>query len=214
MFKASYPFSGNLDRNPNKKSYYNTSSDTKDSYRFPLNLFMVFEHVSPVIWASSEDTKLDYFVVVPSKLVRNLSLYFKKSVMGNLSYVTDLTIAGGSTSLALGAFSLNNLSSVAILSIYSYHSRLRMHFVSSLRRGDSEFSVDSSYKNCNWLEREAGEMYGINYIMKGDSRRLLLNYFDLNSPMQKGAGVSSNYEVYYDFQDRQVQYAKSNRVEL
>ena len=75
-------------------------------------------------------------------------------------------------------------------------------------------SVDSIYKNTNWLERESCEMYGINTSQKGDARRLLLNYFDLNAPLRKNYNSSSNYEVYYDFTDRQVQYVTGARSEL
>ena len=57
-------------------------------------------------------------------------------------------------------------------------------------------------------------MYGTGLNGKLDSRRLLLNYYDLNAPFLKSSSSSSNYEVYYDFIDRQVNYIKGVRSEL
>lgn len=99
--------------------------------------------------------------------------------------------------------------------LYLYHSRVRLNIVTSLSTSDSDVrSLDSLYVNSNWLERESCEMYGVNLFSKGDSRRLLLNYFDLNAPMNKDTVSSNNYSLYYDFTDRQVQYTDGNRSEL
>lgn len=57
-------------------------------------------------------------------------------------------------------------------------------------------------------------MYGLSNYSKGDSRKLLLNYFDNNAPMRKSYNSSASYEVYYDFLDAQVQYISGIRSEI
>jgi len=141
-------------------------------------------------------------------------LYIKKHIFGNQSYVVDLTTYTPCNNLPNTMLSLSPDLNMNIMSLYLYHSRIRLHFVYTSSFNTVTKSIDSIYKNSNWLERESSEMYGASLYAKGDSRKLLLNYFDNNTPMKKSYNSLSSYEVYYDFLDCQVQYISGSRSEI
>lgn len=190
------------------------SKEVNERYKFPTSLFMVFEKMPVKVWSSDNDTKFDYYVYTNPKNIHNLFLYLKKHVFSNLSYVVDITFLN--TPNQTITHNISNLKDIlGIWSLYIYNTRIRLNVVSTLSISDSTLkSIDFVYPNANWLERECCEMYGTNLFNKGDSRRLLLNYFDLNSPMNKDVVTSNNYSVYYNFSDRQVNYTDGSRSEL
>ncbi len=126
----------------------------------------------------------------------------------------DLVTYSPCNNLPVNVVSSREGLNINILSLYLYHNRLRLHFVTPVDCNSPTKSIDSVYKNMNWLERESSEMYGLSNYAKGDSRKLLLNYFDNNAPMRKSYNSSSGYEVYYDFLDAQVQYMSGIRSEI
>lgn len=143
----------------------------------------------------------------------DLTLYLKKHVISNLSYCLDVTAFDNNNSnLNRLGYSQNNL--IYITSFYLYQTRIRLHLTTVIDKSSNLRSIDYIYKNANWMEREAIEMFGISIFNKSDGRRLLLNYFDSYNPLKKNFKSSSNYEVYYDFIDRQVNYVSGVRSEL
>jgi len=194
----------------------NLANDSNDKpwYRFPLGLFIVFNQLKLIVWTSKEDTKFDYYIAIPNQDLHSVILYIKKHVFGNQSYLVDLTTYSPCNNLPTALLNMSSDSNMNIMSLYLYHSRLRLHFVYSSTTNTVIKSIDAIYKNSNWLERESTEMYGVSLYSKGDSRKLLLNYFDNNTPMKKSYNSSSNYEVYYDFLDSQVQYISGTRSEI
>lgn len=190
------------------------SIESKPWYRFPLGLFLVFSNLKLIVWTSTEDTKFDYYVAVPNESIFDIVLYIKKHIFGNQSYILDLVTYAPCNNLPVNVISHKEGLYINIISIYLYHSRLRLHLVSPVNCNYPLKSLDSVYKNMNWLERESSEMYGLSNYSKGDSRKLLLNYFDNNAPMRKSYNSSASYEVYYDFLDAQVQYTSGIRSEI
>lgn len=57
-------------------------------------------------------------------------------------------------------------------------------------------------------------MYNTQRFNKIDSRKLLLNYCDSISPMLRLSNSKGNFEAYYDFKDRQVQFVNCLDIEL
>jgi NADH:ubiquinone oxidoreductase subunit C len=199
--------------NADKQDLNNNNND-KPWYRFPLGLFVVFNQLKLVVWTSKEDTKFDYYISIPNQDLYSVVLYIKKHVFGNQSYVVDLTTYSPCNNLPNSMIGASPDSTMNILSLYLYNSRIRLHFVYLLQPSSLIRSIDFIYKNMNWLERESIEMYGTSLHTKGDSRKLLLNYFDNNTPMKKSYNSLSSYEVYYDFLDAQVQYISGSRSEI
>ncbi len=57
-------------------------------------------------------------------------------------------------------------------------------------------------------------MYGIDIHNKIDSRKLLLNYCEVNTPMKKNLDSKGSYEVYFDFSENQLTYLNCLDIEL
>lgn len=57
-------------------------------------------------------------------------------------------------------------------------------------------------------------MYNVQRFNKTDSRKLLLNYCDSIAPMKRLTGSKGNYEMYYSFSDRQVQFINCVDIDL
>lgn len=206
-----------------KKSIFSTSiwnfsksesKEVNEKYRFPMNIFMVFEKIAVKAWTSDNDVKFDYYIYSNPNNIHSLFVYLKKHTFSNLSYLVDITFLNTPNSLMV--HTVSNLKDVmGVWTLYVYNSRVRLNIVSSIYQKNPKLrSIDSVYDNANWLERESCEMYGTNLSNKGDSRRLLLNYFDTNSPMNKDLVSSNNYSVLYSFLDRQINYTDGARSEL
>ena len=56
----------------------------------------------------------------------------------------------------------------------------------------------------NWMEREAAEMFGIKFLGKKDTRRLLLDYTTDANPLLKEYPVEGGGEYFYDALNSQV----------
>jgi len=97
--------------------------------------------------------------------------------------------------------------------LYNFTLKIKLILIISEKNKPIE-SADSVYANCNWLEREFCEMYNIQRFNKVDSRKLLLNYYDSMAPMKRVNSSRGNYEAYYNFGDRQVQFSSCVDVDL
>ena len=75
-------------------------------------------------------------------------------------------------------------------------------------------SVDKIYKSASWLERETGEMFGIQYTAKVDTRRLLLDYSKQENPLLKDYPCEGFNDVFYNFFEDQVVFNQTTVVEL
>jgi len=59
-------------------------------------------------------------------------------------------------------------------------------------------SLENLYAASAWLEREVGEMSGINFESKRDLRNLMLQYGDANAPFRKSYPSIGVKEIFYD----------------
>lgn len=94
-------------------------------------------------------------------------------------------------------------------SYYNYTTKLRFtfFFFYSLHKAIALKSIDTIYKNANWMEREISEMFAPIYINKIDNRMLLLDYSKDTHPMLKDFPTESWGELYYDFLDKTLYYS-------
>ena len=75
-------------------------------------------------------------------------------------------------------------------------------------------AIDKIYNNANWLERETSEMYGLNYKWKQDTRKLLLDYIKIESPLLKSFQCEGTQDIFYNLIDNQVVVVKNEVIEL
>jgi NADH:ubiquinone oxidoreductase subunit C len=57
-------------------------------------------------------------------------------------------------------------------------------------------------------------MYGLDFLNKSDSRKLLLDYSKIESPMLKDFSSEGVKDVFYDILDNQVTILNADTVEL
>lgn len=91
---------------------------------------------------------------------------------------------------------------------------MRFTIFTSYNNNETIRSIDSIFKNANWVEREFGEMFDIKFNNKRDMRKLLLDYSKNEAPMLKNFDVSGLNDVFYNFFDEQVNFIKNDVVEL
>ena len=67
-------------------------------------------------------------------------------------------------------------------------------------------SVTGIWRNANWFEREAFDLYGILFEGHGDLRRLLTDYGFVGHPFRKDFPISGYVEMRYDPEQKRVIY--------
>ena len=67
-------------------------------------------------------------------------------------------------------------------------------------------SVTSIWRNANWFEREAFDLFGILFEGHGDLRRILTDYGFIGHPFRKDFPVSGYVEMRYDPEQKRVVY--------
>ncbi|KAF1858365.1 hypothetical protein Lal_00014871 [Lupinus albus] len=67
-------------------------------------------------------------------------------------------------------------------------------------------SVTGIWRNANWFEREAFDLFGILFEGHGDLRRILTDYGFIGHPFRKDFPVSGYVEMRYDPEQKRVIY--------
>jgi NADH-quinone oxidoreductase subunit C len=93
--------------------------------------------------------------------------------------------------------------------VYHLLSMRMNHRVRVRIRADEETAVASSvaiWPAANWFEREAFDMYGIQFSEHPDLRRILTDYGFEGFPLRKDFPLTGHYEVRYDDLEKRVIY--------
>lgn len=184
-------------------------------YQFPLNLFLIFEKIKPIVYSSSILTSNHYICVIPKKWYKPINIILKNELFFNFSTLVDSSI--------IDTLKYNNLSTkmdklfnknrfIYYNIYYLYWIKIRLTLINSLNY--SIESIDNIYLNSSWLERENFEMYNISYINKLDNRSLLLDYSRNDFPMLKDFPCEGYEEVYFDFFENKIAYINNEFIEL
>jgi len=82
----------------------------------------------------------------------------------------------------------------------------RINLKVTLKEEEDMPSVVTIFSSAGWLEREAWDMYGVNFEGNPDLRRLLTDYGFEGHPMRKDFPLSGYKEVRYDAEKAEVVY--------
>ena len=93
--------------------------------------------------------------------------------------------------------------------VYNLLSMRMNHRIRIRIRTDEETAVPSSvavWPSANWFEREAFDMYGIQFSDHPDLRRILTDYGFEGFPLRKDFPLTGHYEVRFDDLEKRVVY--------
>ena len=85
---------------------------------------------------------------------------------------------------------------------FKHNSRLRIKI--TIGEDESIPSITSIFPAANWFEREAFDMYGIQFKDHPDLRRILTDYGFEGYPLRKDFPLSGNVEIRYDEIDKKI----------
>ena len=85
---------------------------------------------------------------------------------------------------------------------FKYNIRLRIKITVS--ETETISSITSIFPAANWFEREAFDMYGIQFKDHPDLRRILTDYGFEGYPLRKDFPLSGNVEIRYDEIDKKI----------
>jgi hypothetical protein len=60
--------------------------------KFPMNIFLVFEKVKPVVYTSQTLTSNHYVCLIPNKWYKNINIFIKNELFLNTSFLVDSSI--------------------------------------------------------------------------------------------------------------------------
>jgi NADH:ubiquinone oxidoreductase subunit C len=69
-------------------------------------------------------------------------------------------------------------------------------------------SLINIFPNCNWMEREIWDLYGIFFLYHTDLRRILTDYGFFGVPFRKDFPLSGFFELNYDDKYKTIQYTQ------
>jgi NADH:ubiquinone oxidoreductase subunit C len=184
-------------------------------YQFPINIFICFEKLNPVIFTSEVLTHNHYVALIPKNWYYGINLFLKKELFYSTSTLTEIsaidTLKYSDIIPKNDLFNVNDRFIVYNI-YYFYFIKIRLTLLQLTN--DKIESIDTIYNNANWLERETSEMFGVNYLNKKDNRALLLDYSRNEFPMLKDFPTEGYYEIYFDFFENKLSYVKNEFIEL
>ncbi len=88
----------------------------------------------------------------------------------------------------------------------SFKHNARVRVKTQISENESIHSITQLFPAANWFEREAFDMYGIQFTDHPDLRRILTDYGFEGYPLRKDFPLTGNVEVRYDQTERKVIY--------
>lgn len=183
-------------------------------YKFPINIFLVFEQVNPIVYTSEKLTPNHYVIFLQNKWVYPVNRFLKNELFYNNSTLTEMsvidTLKYNSVFPEIDFLKKNRLITYNIY--YTFFAKIRITIITSTKT--SLESIDKIFKNANWLEREISEMYGLHFTGKKDARPLLLDYSKNEFPMLKDFPTEGVNDIYYNFFENKLTFIKNDFIEL
>tara|TARA_B100001029_G_C15058379_1_gene456251 strand:- start:1916 stop:2494 length:579 start_codon:yes stop_codon:yes gene_type:complete len=93
-----------------------------------------------------------------------------------------------------------------IYHLLSFKHNVRIRVKTEISENAGIQSITQLFPAANWFEREAFDMYGIQFIDHPDLRRILTDYGFEGYPLRKDFPLTGNVEVRYDEMEKKVIY--------
>lgn len=183
--------------------------------KLPVHLFLIFEQLN-LLYLTSTVNKPNYaFIFWPTHALPALTKVLSSEVTLASSTLMEASAIDTSkffTTLNTFSFFNKEIKSLFFYLFHFYFLSYRLIFCFS--GSSSLYSVEGSYPNASWLEREFSEMYGLFFYNKTDSRNLLLDYTFTDHPLSKTYPCTGFSEIFYNPFEERIEYLYNNGVEL
>lgn len=178
-------------------------------YKAPLQIFIILEKVNIQVWTSKSNLPNTFFLLIPQKWFFTLNNIFKFELNFWNSYLVDMSAVDCSnykdSNVFNSIFSFKNKLIVFYLYYFFFLKvKLKVLFFFNFFKKNNVVSIENLFNNANWIEREASEMFGVNYLFKKDVRKLLMDYSTVENPLLKNYPSSGYSDVFYNFFEDQV----------
>jgi NADH:ubiquinone oxidoreductase subunit C len=186
-------------------------------YQFPMNIFIAFEKLDCIVYTSNVMTPNHYVCFIPNNSWQSISSFLKNELFYSFSFLSEISAVDTlkySEILPETDIELNNNRYIVFYNFYTYQTKIRLTFILNFNDNHRLVSLDQTYKNSSWLEREVSEMFGIPYTLKKDSRVLLLDYSRADNPLNKNYPTEGYRDIHYSFFENQLSYINNDYVEL
>lgn len=222
----------NFDKNVKNLQKYDRLQNTKFwkkknnmlsffKYKLPYNIYLVFEHIPFLIFSSFKNYKNHFNIFVPNFYYYGLNSFFKNEVFFNSSMLIDQSFIDCSEyqDKSINKLNFNNndfifKNNLILFNIY-YFFFLKIRLTTYTYNFNKNYkTLESFFKNANWLERESSEMFGVNFLFKKDNRCLLLDYSKNENPLLKKYPCEGYYDIYYNYLDNKLTFLPNNLIEL
>tara|TARA_B110001454_G_scaffold218637_1_gene247255 strand:- start:3205 stop:3789 length:585 start_codon:yes stop_codon:yes gene_type:complete len=157
-------------------------------------LEVINEHISPNHSTISND-QIE-IIIDKNNLIQNIQ-FLKDSLQCQFKQLTD--IAGVDYPGREQRFDV-----VYHFLSFKYNLRIRVKLL--IAENDSIESLTSVFPSANWFEREAFDMYGIQFTGHPDLRRILTDYGFEGHPLRKDFPLTGSVEVRYNEIEKKVVY--------
>ena len=97
-----------------------------------------------------------------------------------------------------------------VYNLLSMNNNSRITIKAFTDKSNSVPSIKEIFSSADWYEREAFDLYGINFLGHDDLRRILTDYGFEGHPLRKDFPLTGNVEVRYDSAQERVIYEKIN----
>ena len=132
----------------------------------------------------------------PEELIFTLE-FLKDSDICQFRQLTD--IAGVDFPERLNRFDI-------VYHFLSFKNNVRIRVKTEISENNAIQSITQLFPAANWFEREAFDMYGIQFTDHPDLRRILTDYGFEGYPLRKDFPLTGNVEVRYDEIEKKVIY--------
>lgn len=101
-----------------------------------------------------------------------------------------------------------------VYNTFDYKLSSRYSFWCFSRAQDGFISLERTFSNSNWLERELVEFFNINVLARTDTRNLLLDYNCIANPLLKSYPTEGHQEIFFNHLTYNLEYVNTEFVEL
>ena len=134
-------------------------------------------------------------ISIPTNQILDVVDYIKNDEACEFRQITD--IAGVDFPERIKRFDV-------IYHFLSFKHNIRLRIKITISEDETISSITSIFPAANWFEREAFDMYGIQFKDHPDLRRILTDYGFEGYPLRKDFPLSGNVEIRYDEIDKKI----------